>query len=103
MSMEPGSALPDWNALAGLGDAARAQADRRTQVLALVSIRSTGVGTSERPLSVLRISDQYDVLRADRRSSREQSLVIADGATLDRHVCHDGGEVWFEVGRLVRG
>ena len=88
---------------AGLGDAARAQAERRTQVLALESLRSTGDGTRERPWSVLRISDQYDVLRADRRSSREQSLVIADGATLDRHVCHDGGEVWFEVGRLVRG
>lgn len=88
-------------ARAAQGDHARAQAERRTQVLALESIRSTGDGTRERPWSVLRISDQYDVLRADRRTPREQTLIIVDGRSLDRHVCDDGSEAWFEVGRLV--
>ena len=86
---------------AALGDEARARAERRTQVLALESIRSTGDGTRDRPWSVLRISDEYDVLRADRRTSREQTLVTVDGRSLDRHVCHDGSQAWFEVGRLV--
>ncbi|PKH42202.1 hypothetical protein SAMN05192575_10799 [Nocardioides alpinus] len=86
---------------AALGDDARAGAERRTQVLALESIRSTGDGTRERPWSVLRISDQYDVLRADRRVPREQTLLVVAGRSLDRHVCEDGSEAWFEVGRLV--
>ncbi len=88
-------------ARAALGDDARAQAERRAQVLALESIRSTGDGTRERPWTVLRISDQYDVLRADRRSPREQTLLVVGGRSLDRHVCEDGSEAWFEVGRPV--
>ena len=87
---------------AGLGDDARARAERGLQALAIESIRSTGDGTRERPWSVLRISDQYDLLRADRRTSRQQSLVTADGGLLDRHVCDDGTEAWFDVSRLVR-
>ena len=51
---------------------------------------------------MLRISDEYDVLRADRRTSREQTLVAVDGRSLDRHVCDDGSEAWFDVSRLVR-
>ena len=86
---------------AALGDHAQARAERRTQVLALESIRSTGDGTREHPWSVLRISDEYDVLRADRRASREQTLITVDGRSLDRHVCDDGSDVWFEVSRLV--
>lgn len=86
---------------AGLGDDARAGAERRTQVLALESIRSTGDGSRERPWSVLRISDQYDVLRADRRVPREQTLLVVGGRSLDRHVCEDGSEAWFEVSRLM--
>ena len=85
-----------------LGDEARARAERRTQALALDSIRGTGDGTREHPWSVLRVSDEYDVLRADRRTSQQQTLVAADGASLDRHVCDDGGEAWFDVSRLVR-
>ena len=88
-------------ARAALGDDARARVERRTQVLALESIRSTGDGTREHPWSVLRISDEYDVLRADRRTSREQTLITVDGRSLDRHVCDDGSDVWFEVSRLV--
>ena len=87
---------------AGLGDDARARAERGLQVLAIESIRSTGDGTRERPWSVLRISDQYDLLRADHRTSRQQSLVAAAGGSLDRHVCDDGSEAWFDVSRLVR-
>jgi hypothetical protein len=87
---------------AGLGDDARARAERRLQALALESIRSTGDGTRERPWSVLRVSDEYDALRAARRTSQQQTLVTVDGRSLDRHVCDDGSEAWFDVSRLVR-
>lgn len=87
---------------AGLGDDARARAERSLQVLALESIRSTGDGTRAHPWSVLRVSDEYDVLRAAGRISCEQTLLEADGRSLDRYVCDDGGEAWFDVSRLVR-
>lgn len=87
---------------AGLGDDARARAERSLQALALESIRSTGDGTRERPWTVLRVSDQYDVLRAGRRTSRRQTLVVVDGSSLDRHECADGSEAWFDASRLVR-
>ena len=51
---------------------------------------------------MLRLSDEYDVLRAERRTSRQQTLVAADGRSLDRHLCDDGTEAWFDVSRLVR-
>ncbi|GAA5105601.1 hypothetical protein GCM10023339_01670 [Alloalcanivorax gelatiniphagus] len=89
-------------ASAARGDTARARTERQLQALAVESIRSTGDGTRELPWSVLRISDEYDVLRAARRTSREQSLLTVDGRSLDRHVCDDGSEAWFEVARLVR-
>lgn len=27
--------------------------------------------------------------------------LVVDGRSLDRHVCEDGSEAWFEVSRLV--
>jgi hypothetical protein len=87
---------------AGLGDDARSRAERRLQALALESIRSTGDGTRAHPWSVLRVSDEYDVLRAERRTPQWQTLVAVDGASLDRHVCDDGSEAWFDVRGLVR-
>ena len=76
--------------------------DRPANLLALESIRSTGDGTRAHPWSVLRVSDEYDVLRAAGRISREQTLLEADGRSLDRHVCDDDSEAWFDVSRLVR-
>ena len=84
-----------------LGDATRARRERRTQVLALDSILSTGDGTREHPWSVLRISDEYDVLGSQRRASSTQMLIVDGDRSLDRHVCADGTEAWFDVTGLV--
>lgn len=84
-----------------LGDETRARRERRTQVLALDSILSTGDGTRESPWSVLRISDEYDVLRSQRRASSTQTLIVDGDRSLDRHVCEDGTEAWFDVTGLV--
>lgn len=85
----------------GLGDATRSRRERRTQALALDSVLGTGDGTRERPWSVLRISDEYDVLRAQRRTSATQTLVDDGDRSLDRHECTDGTEAWFDVSTLV--
>ncbi len=87
----------------GLGDTTRAQRERRTQALALDSILSTGDGTRNQPWSVLRVSDEYDVLRSQERSSREQASVVDGGRSLDRHECDDASQAWFDVTGVIAG
>ena len=85
------------------GDDAAAWRERRTARLALESVLSTGDGTRDRPWSVLRVNDEYDVLRHLRRRSRGQRLVSAgEGRSFDVHRCDDGTEAWFDVTDLVR-
>lgn len=87
-------------ALDGAGRPHEAARERRLATAAIAGLLATGDGTRERPWSVLRVSDEYDVLRALRRRSREQS-VLEDGARLlDRHACEDGREVYFDVTSL---
>ncbi|MCW2792099.1 MAG: hypothetical protein JWO76_1197 [Nocardioides sp.] len=85
-----------------MGDDVRAHRERRTSRLALASILGTGDGSADRPWSVLRISDEYDVLRAQDRTSREQLLVTRNGRELDQHRCDDGTDAWFDIA-LLRG
>ena len=54
----------------------------------------------DRPWHVLRVSDQYDVLRAQGRASRTQRKVVHGGRSLDHHVCDDGSEAWFGIDLL---
>lgn len=63
----------------------------------LSGILSTGDGTAEHPWSVLMISDEYDVLRALKKTSTQQELVRLDGKTMDHHQCADGDEYSFEL------
>lgn len=83
-----------------LGDATRAVRERRTAQLALAAILSSGDGSVDRPWTVLRVSDEYDVLRAQRRTSRSQRKVVRHERALDHHVCDDGSEVWFDIDLL---
>lgn len=88
-------------ALDRTGRPAEAARERRLAEAATAGLLATGDGTRARPWSVLRVGDEYDVLRAIRRRSREQS-VLSDGARLlDRHVCADGHEVFFDVTFLL--
>lgn len=84
-------------AYAGTGDQRRADQERRTARLALQAILGSGDGTRAHPWQVLRISDEYDALRAQKRTSRRQQLVSRQGRSLDRHECDDGTEAWFDV------
>lgn len=87
-------------ALAGAGHREQAARERALAETALASIVTTGDGTRERPWSVLRVSDEYDVLRALGRRPVDQSVHRDGPRTLDRHACDDGSEVWFDVTAL---
>lgn len=80
-----------------LGDTTRASRERRAATLAMESILTSGDGTSDRPWSVLRISDEYDVLRARGRKSTRQTYVTRRGRELDHHRLDDGSEAWFDI------
>jgi hypothetical protein len=83
-----------------LSHAGDQQAADREAVLAKAAIRSilsTGDGTAQRPWSVLRVSDEYDVLRSKRTKPRQQEVVQEGDRRLDHHVCDDGSDVYFDV------
>lgn len=90
-------------AYSGLGDTTRAQRETRIARLAMEAITASGDGSLERPWTVLRVSDEYDVLREQGRTSRTQRLVTHQGRRLDHHECTDGSEAWFDIDLLARG
>jgi hypothetical protein len=67
---------------------------------ALDSILLTGDGTAERPWSVLRISDEYDVVDSLGARPSSQSLLADGPRRIDRIDCHDGRSFHFDVTRL---
>lgn len=84
-------------AFGALGDDARHERESALAAEALVSLRSTGDGTELSPWVVLRVSDEYDLLRAAGRRSVGQRLVDVAGVPCDRHELDDGSTVWFRL------
>ncbi len=106
-SMMPGSFLSPVahgllaEAHTALGDGPAADHERALTKLAFKSILDSGDGSEGRPWKVLRISDEYDVLRLLGRSSTQQELVERGGRRFDRHVHADASESCFDVTVLV--
>ncbi|WP_109509749.1 DUF4919 domain-containing protein [Nocardioides speluncae] len=67
---------------------------------AVASIVSTGDGSAERPWSVLRVRDEYDVLSSMKKTPARQELVRDGARYLDHHICADGSDVYFDVTEL---
>ncbi|WP_195849499.1 DUF4919 domain-containing protein [Nocardioides marmotae] len=102
--LSPSAHLALATAHDGLGDAERAGIERGRAWLALASIASTGDGAPEHPVSVLRVSDEYDVLRSRGLRPAGQRTVTRGGRDLDVLHCSDGSDLWFDVTALrVRG
>ncbi|MDO5094093.1 MAG: DUF4919 domain-containing protein [Propionibacteriaceae bacterium] len=80
-----------------MGDEKAAQRERNLARLALETLTSSGAGTEEDPYRVLRVGDEYDVLRGAQRTSVAQRAMIHDGQGFDVHECADGSEVWFQL------
>lgn len=85
--------------LAAVGDVEAAELERDLARLAALAILRSGDGTRGNPWVVLRVDDEYDLLRwTDRRP--EEQRVIADGrGKLDVIQCADGSEAWFQLFR----
>lgn len=81
----------------GLGEEAAARRERRLAGLALASIRDSGEGDEASPLRVLRVEDEYDVLSAVGRRSREQQERSDTHGVFDVHTTDDGGSWWFQL------
>ena len=80
-----------------LGDEKAAQRETKFARLALDTLTSSGDGTQDAPYRVLRVSDEYDVLRYQQRTSVTQRAVVIDEQGYDVHQCSDGSEVWFKL------
>lgn len=99
----PGAALnPSAHAVLSaaheaLGHTRAARRERLLARIAVSSILSTGDGTQERPWSVLRIADEYDVMRAKGMTPVGQSAHAIEGRLVDRHETGAGDGVWFVV------
>lgn len=102
-AMMPGALLSPSAHLAlaaaydALGDRARAERELRLARAAVAGIRASGDGTDDRPWKVLRVSDEYDVLRALGTSATAQRVHEVDGRTLDRLDAADGRAYVFDV------
>ncbi len=84
------------------GRSADASRHARLARAALDSILSTGDGSRGRPWSVLRISDEYDVVDSLGTRPSSQSLVRDEARTIDLITCQDGRELHFDVTQVPR-
>ena len=67
---------------------------------ALDGILATGDGSADRPWSVLRISDEYDVVDSLGTRPVQQGLVADGPRRVDRIECQDGRTLHFDVTRV---
>ena len=89
-------------ALSRLGDEEGSRTESKLSRLALESLAATGAGSREDPCSVLRIEDEYDVLRASSLRSVAQRQVDEERGQFDVHTVEDGDEIWFRLLWLTR-
>jgi hypothetical protein len=86
-----------------LGDSDGADAEKFICFSCVEGILGSGDGTRESPYEILRISDEYDVLRFQGKRMQTQSLVHGDdGCSYDQMACDDGSEVWFDITDLYK-
>jgi hypothetical protein len=80
-----------------LGMNERGSFERALGALCLRCIEATGDAGEERPLSVLRVSDEYDVLAGRGLKLKLQSLVQRPPRSFDRITCAGGEVLWFDI------
>lgn len=106
-AMVPGSLLsPSYHLVMGqalrrLGDVEAAEREVALARAAVAGILATGDGTAESPWTILRLSDEYDVLRAQGTRSVGQALVRRGDRFLDRHETDAGTPAHFDVTGMV--
>ena len=78
-----------------LGHERISQREARLARLAVTSVLAAGDGTREVPWPVLRVADEYDILRTRKVRIGSQSTRREEGRVLDRHESPDGQVTWF--------
>ena len=81
-----------------LGEQQEAELARFQYQACVDGMLDSGDGTRRRPYQVLRICDEYDLLRALQQRPRSQTLVERKGRWLDVITCEEGRKVWFDPG-----
>lgn len=84
-------------ALSALGETEGSRAESKFSRLSLDSIAATGSGSPDDPCSVLRIEDEYDILRASSQHSVSQRNLSDERGQFDAHTVEDGTEIWFRL------
>lgn len=84
-------------ALSALGDEGGSRVEAKLSRLSVDSIAATGDGSRDDPCSVLRIEDEYDILRASSQESTGQKQLDDERGHFDVHTLKDGSEVWFRL------
>lgn len=84
----------------GLGEDRRADFERAVARGALQGILTSGKGTEESPWQVLRIGDEYDVIRAMDERVEAQQQAAHPFRHIDRLDTTAGNSYWFEVGTM---
>jgi hypothetical protein len=80
-----------------LGDGENARRGRELAEACLRALVASGDGTAGRPLLVLRVSDEYDVLGFLGKRWTRQSLRQREGRAFDVFELEGGGEIWFDI------
>ncbi len=75
----------------------KAEEEEAIAAVCLEGILSTGDGSPESPFLVMRVSDEYDVLRHLGRRSVKQAFLQREGRSYDSIQCEDGAVLWFDV------
>jgi len=99
--LSPSVHLALTHAYAGLGRRGDADREADLAVIGLRAVTATGDGSREAPWTVLRLSDEYDVLRHLGTASVSQAVLTVGGRTLDRHEGEDGSTYHFDVTGLA--
>lgn len=84
-------------ALQSLGETEQARREAVMSRLSVSSVLATGDGSQEQPWSVLRVADEYDILRAKGVRSASQSARWVEGRLIDRHETPDGDLFCFAL------
>lgn len=100
-ALNPTAHLAMSAALEALGDERAAKRESIMAKVAVSSVLATGDGSEESPWSVLRVADEYDIMRAKGIAPRGQSAQSRDGRVVDRHETADG-PVWFVIDEPTR-
>lgn len=101
-SLSPRAHLLASMAAKKAGQEAAARSETELYLRCLGCLLSTGDGTAQRPFKVMRVADEYDVLRHLKKPAGRQALMHREGRSYDVFVLPDGKEMWFDVTEIFQ-